>query len=78
MEVAFVLFFWYKECVQDRKGDLIMTKKQKKVLVRIILTILLVAVLEIVPVKGWLHFGLFLIPYLMISYDICVKPGREY
>lgn len=76
MEVAFVLFFWYKECVQDRKGDLIMTKKQKKVLVRIILTILLVAVLEIVPVKGWLHFGLFLIPYLMISYDILRKAGK--
>lgn len=53
-----------------------MTKKQKKVLVRIILTILLVVVLEIVPVKGWLHFGLFLIPYLIISYDILRKAGK--
>ena len=53
-----------------------MTKKQKKVLVRIILTILLVVVLEIVPVKGWMHFGLFLIPYLIISYDILRKAGK--
>lgn len=53
-----------------------MTKKQKKVLLRIILTILLVVVLEIVPVKGWLHFGLFLIPYLIISYDILRKAGK--
>lgn len=53
-----------------------MTKKQKKVLVRIILTILLVVVLEILPIKGWLHFGLFLIPYLTISYDILRKAGK--
>ena len=53
-----------------------MTKKQKKVLARIILTILLVLVLEIVPVKGWLHFVLFLIPYLIISYDILRKAGK--
>lgn len=53
-----------------------MTKKQKKVLLRIILTILLVVVLEIVPIKGWLHFGLFLIPYLIISYDILRKAGK--
>lgn len=53
-----------------------MTKKQKKVLVRIILTVLLVVILEIVPVKGWLHFGLFLIPYLIISYDILRKAGK--
>lgn len=53
-----------------------MTKKQKKVLVRIILTILLMVVLEILPVKGWLHFGLFLIPYLIISYDILRKAGK--
>lgn len=53
-----------------------MTKKQKKVLVRIIITLVLVVALEIVPVKGWLHFGLFLIPYLIISYDILRKAGK--
>lgn len=53
-----------------------MTKKQKKVLVRIILTVLLVLVLELLPVKGWLHFGLFLIPYLLISYDILRKAAK--
>lgn len=53
-----------------------MTKKQKKVLVRIILTVLLVLVLELLPVRGWLHFGLFLLPYLLISYDILRKAGK--
>ncbi len=53
-----------------------MTKKQKKVLVRIILTVLLVLLLELLPVKGWLHFGLFLIPYLLISYDILRKAAK--
>lgn len=62
--------------IPGRKGDLIMTKKQKKVLVRIIITLVLVVALEIVPVKGWLHFGLFLIPYLIISYDILRKAGK--
>ena len=53
-----------------------MTKKQKKVLVRICLTVLLVVILEVLPVRGWLHFGLFLIPYLLISYDILRKAGK--
>ncbi|MDE6853124.1 MAG: cadmium-translocating P-type ATPase, partial [Lachnospiraceae bacterium] len=53
-----------------------MTKKQKKVLVRICLTVLLVVILELLPVRGWLHFGLFLIPYLLISYDILRKAGK--
>lgn len=53
-----------------------MTKKQKKVLVRIILTVLLVLVMELLPIEGWLHFGLFLIPYLLISYDILRKAGK--
>lgn len=53
-----------------------MTKKQKKVLVRIILTVLLVLVMELLPVEGWLRFGLFLIPYLLISYDILRKAGK--
>ncbi len=53
-----------------------MTGKQKKVLIRIILTIALVVVMELLPVTGWLHFGLFLIPYLVISYDILRKAGK--
>lgn len=53
-----------------------MTKKQKKVLVRIIITAVLVIVLQFVPVEGYVRFGLYMIPYLVIGYDILKKAGK--
>ena len=50
-----------------------MTKKQKKVLYRIILSAFLLAVLSFVPVEGPLRAALYLIPYLIIGYDILRK-----
>ena len=50
-----------------------MTKKQKKVLYRIIIAAVLMAVLFFLPVEGWLRFALYLIPYLIIGYDILRK-----
>lgn len=50
-----------------------MTKKQKKVLIRIIISIILVAIILMLPVEGYVRFGLFLIPYLIIGYDILKK-----
>lgn len=50
-----------------------MTKKQKKVLIRIIISIILVAVILMLPVEGYVRLGLFLIPYLIIGYDILKK-----
>ena len=50
-----------------------MTKKQKKVLYRIIITAVLVAALYFVPVEGYLKFALYMIPYLIIGYDILRK-----
>ena len=50
-----------------------MTKKQTKVLIRIIISIILVAVILMLPVEGYVRFGLFLIPYLIIGYDILKK-----
>lgn len=50
-----------------------MTKKQKKVLYRIIIAAVLIAVLHFVPVEGYLRFALYLIPYLIIGYDILKK-----
>ncbi len=50
-----------------------MTKKQKKVLYRIILSALALAVLSFVPVEGPLRAVLYLIPYLIIGYDILRK-----
>lgn len=50
-----------------------MTKKQKKVLYRIIIAAVLMVALHFVPVEGYLRFGLYLIPYLVIGYDILRK-----
>lgn len=50
-----------------------MTKKQKKVLLRIILAAVLMVALELLELKGYLRMGLFMIPYLIIGYDILRK-----
>lgn len=50
-----------------------MSRKQKKVLVRIIIAAVLTAVLHFLPVEGILRFVLFLVPYLVIGYDILKK-----
>ena len=50
-----------------------MTQKQKKVLYRIIVSAVLMAGLYFVPVKGYLRFLLYLVPYLIIGYDILRK-----
>lgn len=50
-----------------------MNKKQKKMLVRIIAAFLLLIMLSLLPVMGYLRFGLYLIPYLVIGYDILKK-----
>ncbi len=50
-----------------------MTKKQKKVLYRIIIAALLIVALHFVPVEGYLRFALYLIPYTIIGYDILRK-----
>lgn len=53
-----------------------MNKKQKKVLIRIIVASVMMVAIALLPVKGWLRFGLFLIPYLVIGYDILRKAGK--
>lgn len=53
-----------------------MTKKQKKVLVRIIIAAVLVIALQFIPVKGYVRFGLYMIPYFVIGYDILKKAGK--
>ena len=53
-----------------------MNKKQKKVLIRIIVAAVLMIALSVIPVvpsKGVIRFVLFMIPYLMIGYDILRK-----
>ena len=53
-----------------------MNKKQKKVLIRIIVASVLMIALSVIPVvpsKGVIRFVLFMIPYLVIGYDILRK-----
>lgn len=50
-----------------------MNKKQKKVLVRIIIAAVLMIVFSVIPLKGYLRFVLFMIPYVIIGYDILRK-----
>ena len=52
-----------------------MTKKQKKVLYRIIIALVLLVVIEFIPADGYLSLLLYLIPYLVIGYDILKKAG---
>lgn len=50
-----------------------MNKKQKKVLLRIIVAAALMVIFSLLPLEGYLRFILFMIPYLVIGYDILKK-----
>ena len=50
-----------------------MNKKQKKMLIRIIIAAVLIVVFSLLPEEGYLRFVLFMIPYLVIGYDILKK-----
>lgn len=53
-----------------------MTKKQKKVLVRIIISAILVVAFSLIPIENqYIRLALFLVPYLVIGYDILRKAG---
>ena len=53
-----------------------MNKKQKKVLTRIIIAAVLMIAFSFLPVEDYTAFVLFLIPYLVIGYDILIKAGK--
>lgn len=50
-----------------------MTKKQKKMLIRIVIASIAIIVLHFISVKGIVKFLLYMIPYLIIGYDILLK-----
>ena len=50
-----------------------MNKKQKKMLIRIIIAAVLIVVFSLLPAEGYLRFVLFMIPYLVIGDDILKK-----
>ncbi len=53
-----------------------MNKKQKKVLFRILLAAVLIAAIEISGIKGTWKLILYLVPYLIIGYDILIKAAK--
>ena len=53
-----------------------MNKKQKKMLIRILITIVLLVALNLVHLKGLVNLGLYLVTYLVIGYDILRKAGK--
>ena len=53
-----------------------MKAKQKKMLIRIIIAAVLLIALALSPVTGYLRLGLYLIPYLIVGYDILQKAGK--
>ena len=53
-----------------------MTKKQREMLIRILLAAVMMLVLYFTSVKGIIRFGLYLIPYLVVGYDILHKAWK--
>ena len=53
-----------------------MNKKQKKVFIRIIIAFALIIILKWIPVEGYVRVALYMVPYLVIGYDILRKAGK--
>lgn len=53
-----------------------MNKKQKKMLARVLTAAVLVVALSLLPLKGYLKSVLFMVPYLVIGYDILLKAWK--
>lgn len=53
-----------------------MSGKQKKMLVRIIVSAAMLAALHFIPAEGALRFILYMIPYFVVGYDILIKAAK--
>ena len=53
-----------------------MTKKQKKMLLRILVAAVLLVILSLLPLQGAVRFALFMVPYLIVGYDILRKAAK--
>ena len=53
-----------------------MNKKQKKMLVRILLAAAFMIGLHFIEIEGWYRFIAYMIPYLIVGYDILLKAGK--
>ena len=53
-----------------------MNKKQKKMLIRILLAAAFMIGLHFIEIEGWYRFIAYMIPYLIVGYDILIKAGK--
>ena len=53
-----------------------MSRKQRKMLARIIAAVVLLVALRFIPAQGALRFALYMIPYAVVGWDILLKAGR--
>ena len=53
-----------------------MNKKQKKMLIRILLAAAFMIGLHFIEIEGWYRFIAYMIPYLIGGYDILIKAGK--
>lgn len=53
-----------------------MNKKQRKMLVRIIVSAAFIIILKFIPAEGLLRFALYMIPYIIIGYDVLKKAWK--
>ena len=53
-----------------------MNGKQKKNLIRIAISAVMLIILGFIPVEGVLRFVLYLIPYITVGYDILKKAAQ--
>lgn len=54
-----------------------MSKKQKKMLLRIIIGALLLAAAFLLPAAGWVRLAVFLTPYLVVGWDVLWRAVRN-
>ncbi len=54
-----------------------MSRKQLVMLCRIAVAALLMAVLHYLPLSGWPRFALYMVPYIVVGYDILLKAARN-
>ena len=53
-----------------------MNKKQNKMLIRILVSAFLMICLHFLELDGWMRFIAYMIPYLIVGYDILIKAGK--
>ena len=53
-----------------------MNSRQKRNLIRIVVAAVLMVALAYVPLSGMARFLAYLVPYLIVGYDILIKAGK--